>query len=123
MSARADAMKWDFIQTLSTDIQKKWDRKWEDLCHGCGKCCYEKHFLPNGTLVIDYHKPCRFLNTETKRCNVYVNRFNACPECRKITIFTALFSPALPPDCGYVQKIRAPFRHPIRWITSRLSRR
>ncbi|MDA3956307.1 hypothetical protein [Oceanispirochaeta sp.] len=91
---------------------------WESLCHGCGKCCYEKHFLPKGTLVIDFDRPCRFLNEDIKRCTVYVNRFNACRECQKITFWTALFSPALPPDCGYVVKIRGAFKHPLKTLKS-----
>ncbi|MDC7232091.1 MAG: hypothetical protein PQJ58_02575 [Spirochaetales bacterium] len=106
---------------MSTDFFKRQDERWEKICHGCGKCCYEKHFLPNGTLVIDFDKPCPFLDTETKRCRVYVNRFNACKECQKITLLTALFSPALPPDCGYVQKIRGPFKHPLQWLKARLN--
>ncbi|MBF9015941.1 MULTISPECIES: hypothetical protein [unclassified Oceanispirochaeta] len=105
---------------MSTKLSKSWDERWESICHGCGKCCYEKHFLHNGTLIIDYDKPCKFLDTESKRCNVYVNRFNACKKCQKITLWTALFSPALPPDCGYVQKIRGPFKHPLRWLRSHL---
>jgi len=105
---------------------RKWktnnDEWWESLCHGCGKCCYEKHFLHNGTLVIDYDKPCRFLNEETRRCTVYVNRFNACRECQKITLSTVLFAGVLPPDCGYVVKIRGSLRNPLKllklWIAS-----
>ncbi|OQY32807.1 MAG: hypothetical protein B6241_09830 [Spirochaetaceae bacterium 4572_59] len=89
---------------------KKWKARWEGYCKCCGKCCYEKEYLPGGILITDYSKPCRFLNEDTKKCNVYVNRFNACKECRKITLWTALFSPALPPDCGYVENVRNKIR-------------
>ncbi|QEN06675.1 hypothetical protein EXM22_01210 [Oceanispirochaeta crateris] len=102
-------------------IAEAWNEKWELLCHGCGKCCYEKHFIPGGSLVIDYDKPCRFLEEESKRCTVYVNRFNACKECQKITLWTALFSRALPPDCGYVVKVRGAIKHPVKNIKSILS--
>jgi len=96
------------------DLFKKWNERWESLCNQCGKCCYEKHYLPGGTLITDYDKPCRFLNEESMTCNVYVNRFRACRECRKVTLWTALFSPALPPDCGYVTNVRKPFFRPLR---------
>lgn len=102
---------------------KRWNSRWEGICNRCGKCCYEKHFLHNGTLVIDYDKPCRFLDEEKKLCRVYVNRFNACRECCKVGLFTALFSPVLPPDCAYVQKIRGAFRHPLKTLSSRRSTR
>ena len=91
-------------------FSKKGKARWEGYCLRCGKCCYEKEFLPGGTLITNYSKPCRFLNEETLKCNVYVNRFNACKECRKVNLWTALFSPALPPDCGYVVNVRNRFR-------------
>ncbi len=87
-------------------LRDRWNRRWESFCHCCGKCCYEKEYIPGGTLITDYAKPCRFLDEETRLCRVYINRFNACKECRKVTVWTALFSPALPPDCGYVTKVR-----------------
>ncbi len=87
-------------------LKDRWTGKWESYCHCCGKCCYEKEYIPGGILITDYNKPCRFLDEESKRCRVYVNRFNACKECRKVTLWTALFSPALPPDCGYVVHVR-----------------
>ena len=86
---------------------KKWKKNWDAICNRCGKCCYEKEFIQGGALIIDYEKPCRFLDEETMLCRVYVNRFNACKECRKVTFWTVLFSPALPPDCGYVVKVRS----------------
>lgn len=96
----------------------RWNRYWESLCRRCGKCCYEKHFLPNGTLVIDFDKPCRFLDEKSRSCLVYANRFNACSECRKVGVLTVLFSPVLPADCGYVLKKRDALRHPLRSLKS-----
>ncbi len=80
------------------------DKYWESLCLRCGKCCHEKHFLPDGMLVIDYDSPCPFLKND--ECCVYEERFIRCKSCRKVTLATLLFSRTLPPDCGYVRALR-----------------
>ena len=87
-------------------------KRWESLCNRCGLCCYER-VRKNGRLVIRFGSPCQFLDTETHLCTVYECRFQVCPECRKVTIFHALFSRYLPDSCGYVQAYRKrPFRKP-----------
>ena len=79
--------------------------RWDSICNRCGLCCYER-VRRSGCLVIKYDSPCQFLDTETKLCTVYDYRFKVCPECRKVTIFHALFSRYLPDSCGYVQAYR-----------------
>ncbi|MBN1834216.1 MAG: YkgJ family cysteine cluster protein [Spirochaetales bacterium] len=55
---------------------------------------------------MDTSAPCRFLDPDTHLCTVYQERFTMCRDCKKLTVFHALFSPYLPADCGYVQAFR-----------------
>lgn len=79
-------------------------KHWEDLCNHCGLCCHEKVLL-DGILVIDPDKKCKFYDA-SGFCTVYDERFRLCKECKKITPIMAMFSPALPDVCGYVQEMR-----------------
>jgi hypothetical protein len=79
--------------------------RWEALCRRCGACCHEKRYTARG-LVLDYGSPCRHLDEGSRLCRVYEVRFRACPECRRMTIFHALFSRFLPDTCGYVEAFR-----------------
>jgi len=79
--------------------------KWEALCKHCGSCCYKKEVYENH-LITDSNEPCKYFNTDINICIVYENRFKICRECRKMTIFHALFSSYLPDTCGYVEKFR-----------------
>lgn len=50
-------------------------------------------------------------------CTVYDRRFEMCRECRRVTIFHALFDPGMPPQCGYVQYYRRNFSQRLReWL-------
>lgn len=82
---------------------------WEGLCRRCGLCCYEKEFR-GGAVVTNYRRPCRYLDENTRACTVYEKRFRTCPECRRMTIFHAMFVPWLPESCGYVRHYRLPRR-------------
>ncbi len=79
---------------------------WEDLCHKCGKCCYVRYRGPTGKVHVCYDRPCEYLDTKNKICRVYDKRFEKCDHCGKIYIWTALFHPTLPEDCGYVETFR-----------------
>jgi len=79
---------------------------WEDYCNRCGLCCYVRHRGKRGEVIVEYSSPCEYLDEETHLCTVYESRFKECPECRKVTLFHALFSPYLPPTCGYVRRFR-----------------
>ena len=79
--------------------------RWDSLCRQCGGCCYEKSHTRRG-LVVDYGRPCRHLDQQSRLCRIYDVRFRACPECRRMTIFHAWFSPYLPESCGYVRAFR-----------------
>jgi hypothetical protein len=80
--------------------------RWEAHCHRCGLCCYEKEYRGK-TLVTIYSRPCRYLDIGSKLCAVYESRFDACAQCRKMTVFRAIFVSWLPPSCGYVKRYRA----------------
>jgi len=78
------------------------DREWEDLCNGCGKCCYEVQ--DHGGQWIRSSIPCRFLDDFDKTCQVYSNRFQAEEQCMRVTP-SAVIEGRLPPDCTYVLEL------------------
>jgi len=57
-------------------------------------------------MTIDMSHPCPYLVVETGLCMVYDNRFKVCSNCRKVTLFRAMFSSLLPAECAYVQRYR-----------------
>ncbi len=79
--------------------------RWEALCRRCGQCCYEKD-VRGLTVVTNWARPCIHLDTATRLCTVYDRRFQACPQCRGMTVWHALFVRWLPPTCGYVRRYR-----------------
>ena len=89
------------LTSVFADLQRKWD----DLCTQCGQCCYRRDRV-QGELVIDRDSPCRFLDVSTQLCTVYESRLSTCSNCKRLTIFHALFSRHLPDDCGYVEAFR-----------------
>ncbi len=80
--------------------------RWEAICDRCGLCCYdrERSFLKG--LVILWRRPCPYLQVSTGFCSVYDRRFSVCKECRKVTIFHALFDGYMPKSCAYVRRFR-----------------
>lgn len=95
------------IGLLIKSVLTGYGKEWEDLCHGCGACCYEKEEGEDGVVYIDFHRPCPYLDEVTKRCTVYEKRFKVCKECSRLGARHALFASWLPPDCGYVKKFRS----------------
>ena len=79
--------------------------RWEALCRRCGLCCYEKEYR-GMTVVTNFSRPCRHLDTASRLCTVYESRFETCAQCRKMTILHAMFVHWLPPACGYVRRYR-----------------
>jgi uncharacterized cysteine cluster protein YcgN (CxxCxxCC family) len=76
----------------------KW---WENLCRKCGICCLKKKFA-DGAWIINSNNPCEYFDVESNLCFVYENRFKMCRDCKKMTVFKALFADFLPDNCGYV---------------------
>jgi hypothetical protein len=91
------------IKIIRYFIEKK--AEWENTCKKCGQCCYEKQ-KKHGQYYINFNAPCEYLNTKTKTCSVYRQRFKICADCRKVNLFHAKFSGFLPDTCGYVEKYR-----------------
>lgn len=89
---------------LATVLARRTSR-WEALCTRCGLCCYEKE-RRGAAVLTNYRRPCRYLDENTRVCTVYESRFRVCPECRRMTIFHAMFVPWLPETCGYVSHYR-----------------
>ena len=76
---------------------------WEGICSQCGLCCYERVVYDDGEMDIDLSAPCEFLADDSHTCTVYEHRFEACPECSKVTFRKAASSKYLPPCCSYRQ--------------------
>ena len=76
---------------------------WEALCRRCGKCCAEKVDL-DGTIYIT-KKMCRFLDTKTRQCTVYADRYRAEPDC--LPTMEGLPMMVFPADCPYTKGITA----------------
>jgi uncharacterized cysteine cluster protein YcgN (CxxCxxCC family) len=74
---------------------------WEALCRRCGKCCAEKVEV-DGKIYIT-RKMCRFLNTESRQCTVYKDRFRAEPDC--LSTLEGLPMMVFPADCPYTKTI------------------
>ncbi len=85
---------------------RKWRNHWDDLCDHCGLCCYIRTASPSGEVTIDFSSPCKFLDEETHLCRVFKNRFREYPYCGSVNLYQALFNPAMPPSCAYVQTFR-----------------
>ena len=88
--------------------------KWEAICLQCGRCCYEKAFQGLSVPVTNYRRPCIHLDRITRTCTVYENRLETCTECRRMTLWHALFVRWLPDSCGYVRRYRVWVRTSVR---------
>ncbi|HYW82745.1 MAG TPA: hypothetical protein VFB30_05795 [Spirochaetia bacterium] len=91
--------------------------RWDAICRRCGRCCYEKEIRGLSAPVTNYRHPCAHLDTLTRTCTVYENRFAACAECRRMTLWHAFFVRWLPESCGYVQHYRVWARPRSRTVT------
>lgn len=76
------------------------EKRWEELCRQCGRCCFEKYEDGNGA-IFHTRTPCRYLDINTRRCRIYERRFTINPECIKLTPELVATLPWLHPDCGY----------------------
>lgn len=90
----------DDLVKMKTDLTASWEK----ACDNCGKCCFEK-VNKNGSWVIDYTKPCKFLKFVGHRseCTVYEKRFDKCPTC--VTVPEAITRKSLPSSCAYIKSL------------------
>ena len=80
------------------------ERDPEVLCQKCGRCCYHKVYIEG--VVHFTHKPCVFLNTQTKLCSVYKYR-DCVPWCVR-PIEHLKDTPLLPEDCPLAKAYAPP---------------
>ena len=81
----------------SSDIE---GNKWEDLCHQCGRCCFEKFEDDHGTVFFTA-TPCRYLDVVSRQCKVYDRRFEINPDCIGLTPELVKSLNWLHDKCGY----------------------
>jgi hypothetical protein len=62
-------------------------------------------------VVTHFDRPCPHLDLALRQCTIYETRFQTCANCKKMTIWRAVFVRWLPPGCGYVQRYR--LRRPV----------
>lgn len=73
---------------------------WENLCHRCGGCCFEKCIDDRGR-IISTPVPCRFLDIITRQCRVYHKRFAVDKDCIQLTPEVVRSLEWLPEHCAY----------------------
>jgi len=80
-------------------------QQWEDICRRCGKCCFEKRLLFDGT-VQTTKVACRHLDIVSRKCRVYSKRLLVGEGCLQLTPDLVKQFDWLPDDCAYVRKTR-----------------
>jgi len=76
-------------------------QEWESLCDGCGKCCLHKLQDEQTEALLYTSICCRYLDTESCRCQVYSDRKSYVPDC--LTLKTDHLDALrwLPSTCAY----------------------
>ncbi|WP_020676103.1 YkgJ family cysteine cluster protein [Geopsychrobacter electrodiphilus] len=77
--------------------------EWEQRCHRCGLCCFEKGIDGKGR-IIETEVPCRHLDIHTRLCRVYKNRQQIESDCIKLTPEIISQLKWLPKSCAYHKK-------------------
>ena len=80
------------------------EEQWEALCNRCGECCYESEWRDNRWVSTGV--PCRYLDVESNHCKVYTCRFEAEPQCNRVTP-SSVMQGMLPEACTYVDELQA----------------
>ena len=78
----------------------------ENLCEGCptlGMCCSHAILTQDGVKIYLPSLPCKFIDTETKLCTVYEDRFEKNPFCH--TMIALASKDGCPPECNYKDHI------------------
>lgn len=79
--------------------------EWENLCHRCGECCFEKWVDDTGN-IHPTAIPCRFLDIITRECKVYHKRFEVGEGCVKLTPQVVETVQWLPEGCAYLRQVQ-----------------
>ena len=75
--------------------------EWESLCDGCGKCCLHKLQDEDTDELVFTSISCRYLDSETCRCQVYSKRKRLVPECLTLSATDLGSLKWLPSSCAY----------------------
>jgi len=70
----------------------------EEACRKCGRCCFEKIIVNNEVFCTSV--PCAYLDSATRRCSIYPDRFKLNPHC--LTVSQGIEFRAFPAYCPYV---------------------
>lgn len=76
-------------------------REWESLCDGCGKCCLHKLQDEETDELLFTSVCCQYLDTESCRCQVYLDRKSYVPDCLTLTGSHLDELQWLPSTCSY----------------------
>ena len=96
--------------------KSEFERAWEDLCDGCGKCCaihsVGRHGRNEGCGVA-----CPSLDTTTNQCSVYSKRHDTemCLAVRPSNVMSLHRDGILPDSCAYVRHMqkKPPLPRPV----------
>lgn len=89
------------------EMKRMTPQEWDALCKNCGICCLYK--ASTGNQVVYLSKCCKYLNKDTKQCEIYADRLThrgSC--CEKVTLNVVLDGELVPRTCGYVEYIYGP---------------
>lgn len=73
---------------------------WEEACHRCGLCCFEKSVNLKGQFITT-KTPCRHLDIISRECRVYEKRLEVGEGCVKLTPDVVRQADWLPDSCTY----------------------
>ena len=83
-----------------------------DICRRCGRCCYVK--LRLGGVLVETNQACSFLDTQSRLCTVYEERFQRNRGC--LTVEEAIREGVFPQDCSYVAGLEG-YKGPVDSLT------
>ncbi|WP_235972262.1 YcgN family cysteine cluster protein [Spirabiliibacterium falconis] len=91
------------------------EQEWEQLCDGCGLCCFHKMIDGYGIHEKLYFTriACDQLDLRTCQCSNYSDRFTLEPECTKLTRENLAEFAWLPETCAY--RLRAEGKPLFAW--------
>lgn len=85
---------------MSLNKKKTAGEDWENLCHKCGECCFEKK-IDAGGIVHTTTIACRFLDIHERTCRIYAKRFQVEDDCLQLTPENISTLDWLPQGCAY----------------------
>ena len=86
---------------LDKELQQMTEHEWESLCDGCGRCCLLKLQDEETGELHFTNVNCHLLNTQSCRCNDYINRKFRVPECLRLRTMSLEEYQWLPESCAY----------------------